>query len=127
MLSQPLLDRLTTLGLTGFRAALEDQRQNSQYTDLTFEDRLSLLVDVEYTRRADHRLQRRLRAARFALAARIEDLDLSPKRGLDRRQILELAQGEWVQHHLNVLVLGPTGAGKTHPSDYPAKSDGLPG
>jgi len=114
MLSQPLLDRLTTLGLTGFRAALEDQRQSSQYTDLTFEDRLSLLVDVEYTRRADHRLQRRLRAARFALAARIEDLDLSPKRGLDRRQILELAQGEWVQHHLNVLVLGPTGAGKTY-------------
>ena len=36
MLSQPLLDRLTTLGLTGFRAALEDQRQSSQYTDLPF-------------------------------------------------------------------------------------------
>ncbi len=114
MLNQPLLDRLATLGLTGFRAALEDQRQNSQYTELTFEDRLSLLVDVEYSRRADSRLQRRLRAAHFALAARLEDLDLSSKRGLDRRHVLELAQGEWVQHHLNLLVLGPTGAGKTY-------------
>src|SRR3990172_11263979 len=56
----------------------------------------------------------RHRAAHFALAARLEDLDLSPKRGLDRRQVLELAQGEWVQHHLNLLVLGPTGAGKTY-------------
>ncbi|MBI4316639.1 MAG: ATP-binding protein [Chloroflexi bacterium] len=114
MLNQPLLDRLTTLGLTGFRAALEDQRQSAQYTELTFEDRLSLLVDVEYTRRADSRLQRRLHAAHFALAARVEDLDLSPKRGLDRRQVLELAQAEWVQRHLNLLVLGPTGAGKTY-------------
>ena len=114
MLSQPLLDRLTTLGLTGFRAALEDQGQNPQYTELTFEDRLGLLVDVECTRRADNRLQRRLHAAHFALAARLEDLDLSPKRGLDRRQVLELAQSDWVRRHLNLLILGPTGAGKTY-------------
>jgi DNA replication protein DnaC len=113
MLSQPLLDKLSALGLTGIRTALEDQGQNPQYAELTFEDRLGLLVDVECTRRADSRLQRRLRAAHFALAARLEDLDLSPKRGLDRRQILELAQSDWVRHHLNVLVLGPTGAGKT--------------
>lgn len=113
MLSQPLLDKLSTLGLAGFRAALEDQVQNPQYAELTFEDRLGLLVDVECTRRADSRLQRRLRAAHFALAARLEDLDLSARRGLDRRQILELAQSEWVHRHLNVLVLGPTGAGKT--------------
>jgi DNA replication protein DnaC len=114
MLSQPLLDKLSTLGLTGFRAALEDQTQNPQYAELTFEDRLGLLVDVECTRRADTRLQRRLRAAHFALAARLEELDLSAKRGLDRRYILELAQSEWVGRHLNLLVLGPTGAGKTY-------------
>jgi len=44
----------------------------------------------------------------------IEDLDLSPARGLDRGLILELAQNEWVRRHLNILVLGPTGAGKTY-------------
>ncbi len=114
MLSQPLLDKLSTLGLTSFRAALEDQGQNPHYAELTFEDRLGLLVDVECTRRAESRLERRLRAAHFALAARLEDLDLSAKRGLDRRQVLELAQSEWVGRHLNLLVLGPTGAGKTY-------------
>ena len=114
MLSQPLLEKLTTLGLIGFRAALEAQSQSPQYAELTFEDRLGLLVDVECTRRADTRLQRRLRLAHLALAARLEDLDLSPKRGLDRRQVLELAQGDWVGRHLNLLVLGPTSAGKTY-------------
>jgi DNA replication protein DnaC len=48
------------------------------------------------------------------LKATIEDLDLSAARGLDRAFILELAQGEWIGHHLNILVLGPTGAGKSY-------------
>ncbi len=94
MLSQPLLDRLATLGLSGFRAALQTQSQNPQYAELTFEERLGLLVDVERTRRADNRLQRRVRAAHVALAASLEDLDLSSRRGLDCPRILELAQGD---------------------------------
>jgi len=113
MLTQPLLDKLTQLRLPAFRTALEEQLHNSQYTDLPFEDRLGLLVDRECTHRDNNRLQRRLKAARLSLPATIEDLDLSPARGLDRRLILQLAQGEWIGQHLNILVLGPTGVGKT--------------
>jgi DNA replication protein DnaC len=113
MLTQPLLDKLTQLRLPAFRAALEEQLHNSQYTDLPFEDRLGLLVDRECTHRDNNRMQRRLKAARLSLPATIEDLDLSPARGLDRRLILQLAQGEWIRQHLNILVLGPTGVGKT--------------
>ena len=114
MLAQPVLEQLTTLGLTGFRAALETQQHNAQYAELTFEERLALLLDAECTRRADNRLRRRLQAAHFALPATLEDLSFSPSRGLDRRRVLELAQAEWVPRHLNVIVLGPTGAGKTY-------------
>ena len=53
MLLQPLLDQLTALGLSGCRAALEAQQHNSQYAELTFEDRLGLLLEVECTRRTD--------------------------------------------------------------------------
>ncbi len=114
MLTQPLLDKLDQLGLAGFRTALEGQWQNSQYAELTFEERLGLLVDVECTRRANNRLHRRLQTARFALTATLEDLDLSAKRGLNRAQVLELAQAAWVPRHLNTLILGATGAGKTY-------------
>jgi DNA replication protein DnaC len=113
MLTQPLLDKLTQLRLSAFRAALEEQLHNPQYADLPFEDRLGLLVDRECTHRDNNRLQRRLKAARLSLPATIEDLDLSPSRGLDRRLVLHLAQGEWIRQHLNILVLGPTGVGKT--------------
>ena len=114
MLTQPLLEKLTQLRLSAFRTALEDQLQSPQYAQLSFEERLGLLVDIEITRRTHNRLLRRLKSARFPLQATIEDLDLSASRGLKRAQILELAQGQWVRNHLNVLVLGPTGAGKTY-------------
>jgi DNA replication protein DnaC len=113
MLTQPLLDKLTQLRLPAFRAALEEQLHNPQYSDLPFQDRLGLLVDQECIRRHNNRLQRRLRAARLPLPATVEDLDLSPSRGIDRRLVLQLAPGEWINQHLNMLVLGPTGVGKS--------------
>jgi DNA replication protein DnaC len=114
MLTQPLLEKLSALKLCGFRSALEEQSQNPQYAELSFEERLGLLVDVETTRRKNSRLQRRIKAAHFPLQATLQDLDLSPSRGLKRAQVLELAQADWVQRHLNTLVLGATGAGKTY-------------
>jgi DNA replication protein DnaC len=113
MLTQPLFDKLTQLRLPAFREALEEQLHNPQYADLPFEDRLGMLVDRECIRRDNNRLQRRLRQSNLPLPASIEDLDLSPSRGIDRRLVLQLAQGEWIHQHLNILVLGPTGVGKT--------------
>lgn len=113
MLTQPLLEKLSLLGLVGVRAALEEQFSSPHYADLSFEERLGLLVDIEVTRRDNAGVNRRIRAARFPLSATMEDLDLSPRRGLNRAQVLQLAQSEWVGHHLNLLVLGATGAGKS--------------
>ena len=114
MLHQPLLDKLSALRLSGLRKGLEEQAQSAQYAELSFEERLGLLVDREWVRRENVRLTRGLRLARFQQTACVEDLDLAPSRGLDRRLVLELAQGEWIRNSLNVLVLGPTGAGKTY-------------
>jgi DNA replication protein DnaC len=114
MLTQPLLDKLSHLKLTGFRQALETQLASPQYAELSFEERLGLLLDVEVTRRTHNSLKRRIRAAQFPLPATMEDLDLSPRRGLKRADVLQLAQSDWVRRHLNVLVLGATGAGKSY-------------
>lgn len=112
-MTQSLFDQLTRLHLPAFRAALEAQWLSPQYAEMAFEDRLGLLIDCEGAHRDNQRLKWRLQAARLPVAATLEELDLSPARGLDRRQILQLAQGEWIAQHLNAIILGPTGAGKT--------------
>jgi DNA replication protein DnaC len=114
MLIQPLLDKLIQLRLPAFRAGLQEQLNNPQYAALTFEERLALLVDLEVTRRHDRRILRLIKLADFPQSATLEDLDLSAGRGLDRRFVLELAQGNWIDQHLNTLVLGPTGSGKSY-------------
>jgi DNA replication protein DnaC len=110
---QPLLERLTILRLPAFRAGLEEQLHNPRYAELPFEDRLAILVDLEITRRQDRRLQRRIKLASLPVQADIQDIDLAPARGLDRRLVLELAQGDWIARHLNLFILGPTGVGKS--------------
>lgn len=104
MLTQPLLDKLVQLRLPAFRDGLREQLNNPQYTELSFEERLALLVDLEVTHRHDRRIQRLIKLAAFPQSATLEDLDLSASRGLERRFILKLAQGNWIDQHLNTLV-----------------------
>jgi DNA replication protein DnaC len=113
MISQTLSEKLLELRLTTFREGLREQSANPHYADLSFEERLLLLVELECTRRSASRIQRRLKLAEFPLPATLEDLDFSPERGLDRRLILELAQGAWIDKALNILILGATGTGKS--------------
>jgi len=113
MISQTLLENLLQLRLTAFRKGLQEQATNPKYADLPFEERLLLLVELECIHRSDNRNQRRFKLAEFPLAAAIEDIDFSPERSLDKRQILEMAQCTWVDKALNILVLGATGTGKT--------------
>jgi len=110
---QILLDQLAVLRLPAFRQALEVQFASPDYDELSFEERLALLVEQEQLQRQDNRLRRRLRQARFQQTAMVQDIDFSAKRGLKRQFVLQLANNTWIHKGLNLIVLGPTGAGKT--------------
>jgi DNA replication protein DnaC len=114
MTLQTLYDQLLELRIPAFRQALQEQQANPQFTELAFEERLALLVEHECTQRRDHRIQRNLLTAAFPLSASLEELDLSPARGLDRRTLLELGQCHWIPARQNIIVLGPTGSGKSY-------------
>ena len=95
--------------------ALAEQLAMPEVQHLSFEARLGLLVDRELTTQENRRLARRLAKARFRLpAAALEDLDARAPRGLDPGLIASLATGQWIRTHDNVLISGPTGAGKTY-------------
>src|SRR5574338_390955 len=114
MTLQTLYDQLLELRIPAFRQALAEQQANPQFTELAFEERLALLVDHECTQRRENRIRRNLQAAAFSLSASLEELDLSPARGLERRTILELGQCNWIPARQNIIILGPTGSGKSY-------------
>ena len=113
MLTHPTLDKLQTLKFTGMATALAEQMKMPDIDELTFEERLGLLIDREITERENRRLSSRLRRARLKHNAALEDIDYRHPRGLDKSLIQSLAACRWVKEHLNVLITGPTGVGKT--------------
>jgi len=114
MLMEPLFEKLTVLRLPGMREELKEQMTNTHYSELSFEERFSLLVDHEINLRAQRSLKRRIKNARFRMQATIEDLKITSARGLNRQQILELAHCDWIRNHLNVVITGATGVGKSY-------------
>jgi DNA replication protein DnaC len=113
MLSMPTLDKLKDLKLYGMARAFEEQMASSEVGSLSFEERLGLLVDREATDRENRRLISRLRAARLRQNACMEEIDYRHPRSLDKSLMRALASCQWLKDHLNVLVIGPTGVGKS--------------
>jgi len=114
MLIQHTLTQLKSLKLDGMAHALEEQQIMPASQALAFEDRLSLLVEREIVWRDNRRLERLLRQAKLKQAqACMEDIDYRGSRGLDKRLMVTLAGCEWIRRSQNILLTGPTGAGKT--------------
>jgi len=114
MLTNQTIEHLRELKLDIMARVLDEQRTSTLYDGLPFEERLGLLVDEELTERKNRRLRRLLQSAKLRSNAVIEDVDFAQRRGLDRSLVVTLAGAAWVGEHHNVVVTGPTGAGKTY-------------
>jgi DNA replication protein DnaC len=112
MLNHPTLQKLRSLRLTGMADALQEQLEHP-LSDLDFESRVGILVEREYSLRDNRQLQKRLKQARLRHTACIEDIDYEESRGLTKAKILEISRGEWIRQHMNLLLTGSTGCGKT--------------
>ncbi|EIZ78098.1 Insertion sequence IS21 putative ATP-binding protein [Novosphingobium sp. Rr 2-17] len=114
MLTHPTLDQMHILGLAGMAAAWRDIADQDTAGDLTREEWLGLMLDREIATRADRRLTNRLASAKLRFVdACIENIDFTAHRGIDRRNILSLAQGAWLKANENLIITGQTGTGKT--------------
>lgn len=114
MLIHPTLLKMRAMRLFGMAKAFEEQLQMSDLGELCFEDRLGLLIDREAIEKENRRLQSRLRKAKLAQSACVEDLDLTARRGLDRTLLAKLIACDWIGERLNVMVTGSTGTGKSY-------------
>ncbi len=114
MMMHTTLAQLRSLKLDGLAAGLEEQLAQPGMGALSFEERVALLVEREMHCRNDRKLLRLLKNARLKYGqAAIEDIDSRAGRGIDRREVMSLVLGDWVNAGHSVLVTGPTGAGKS--------------
>lgn len=114
MMMQQTLTQLRALKLDGFADALEEQLAQPGTTSLSFEERMSLLVDRETHWRDDRRRARLLKNAHLKYPqAAIEDLDTRSGRGIDGRALTGMALGDWVESGYSLLITGTTGVGKS--------------
>lgn len=114
MLIHPTLEKLERLRLTGMLTALQEQMGMDDINDLSFEERLGLLVDREAVCRESRRLKTRLRKAKLRHDAAVEDIDFRHPRGLDKSLVLRLTDCNWLKNHENLIITGPTGVGKSY-------------
>ena len=113
MLHQTLA-QLRELKLQGMAHALQRQLEQPASTELSFEQRLALLVQQECDSRQERRCARLLQQAKLKFPqAAIEDFDTRAGRGIDRASFTSLALSDWIATGATVILSGATGCGKT--------------
>jgi DNA replication protein DnaC len=114
MLTEPTMQKLHELKLDALAQAWTEQQRDPHAANLSFDERLGLLVDSQYLAVHNKRIQRALREAKLRICgASLQTLDCPEKRNLERAQLAQLAGGQYIEQHLSVLITGATGTGKT--------------
>lgn len=114
-MNEQTLSKLHEMKLSGMAEAYQEQAKNKDFQKMSFEDRFSLLVDFEHSRRKNNKLQRLIKTATFINpSASIEDIEYHEDRKLDKDLILRLASGAYIFKSHNIILKGPTGSGKSY-------------
>jgi DNA replication protein DnaC len=93
---------------------LESQLELKEARELSFEDRLGMMLEAESLERENRETTARLRSAKLRLVACLEDLKFKPGRGLERALLTTLSACDWVRDKRNIRITGATGTGKTY-------------
>lgn len=115
MLLEQTIEKLTAMRLRSMAKAVKERLGRSDHSELSFAELMGLIVDDEWMARENRRLTGRVTGAKFKdRGACIEGIDFHASRGLKKAEILELAQNHWIKTPQNLIITGPTGAGKSY-------------
>ena len=114
MLTEPTLEKLYAMKLNGLAEAWQEQQQQPHSSDLSFDERLAMLVERQWHWKENRALVTRLKFAQLKQSACLEDIDFRHPRGLKRAAVEQLAACDWIRHHRHCIITGPTGVGKSY-------------
>jgi len=115
MLTEDTISKLRGMKLPIMAQQYNEQITNQSFFGISFEDRVGMMVDAEWSTRKSNRLTKLVKDADFDISkACIEDIVYHPERKLDRTQIMRLSNCEYITEARSILILGATGVGKTY-------------
>jgi DNA replication protein DnaC len=112
MLNNPTVEKLKDLKLKVMAQMLSDP--DNSLNELSFEERLGIMVEKEWLAKRNSRIKRLLNNASLGLNACIEDINYSVDRTIDKKAIQKLASCSFIEQKLNIVISGKTGSGKTY-------------
>ncbi|MEI7563623.1 MAG: IS21-like element helper ATPase IstB [bacterium] len=107
-------EKLRELKLSGFLAEYERQLEQPSIIELSFDERLAMIVDAEYLNRKNRTVARLLKSANLRVPASIENIHYNPRRNLDKSVMQGFYSCSWILQKQDILINGSTGAGKTY-------------
>jgi DNA replication protein DnaC len=113
MLIEETIQKLIAMRMPTMAQATRELLQTAPSEQLSFEDKLGLVVDREWSDRDNRRVARRLKEARLGTSASLEAIDCDPARGLDKGMVRQLMTCQWAKQNQNIIITGATGTGKS--------------
>ena len=116
MIRQSTVDLLREMRFDGMASELERQISDAEsFRELSFEDRLALLVDAEWNRRQKNKYQRCLHNARLSIPnATVEGIEYYEDRKLSRKDFTLLSTCKYIEDEHHIIFKGASGNGKTY-------------
>lgn len=109
------ITKLNEMKLHGMSKSFQERIARTDHNDLSHEEFIALLVDDEYNHRQNNRQRRLLQMAKLKFsAAALENIDYQVNRNISKSKITQLQDDQWLKKHQNILISGPTGAGKSY-------------
>jgi len=112
MLNNPTVEKLRDMKLKVMAQMLSEP--DFSLRELSFEERLGIMVEKEWLSRKNSRIKRLLHSASLSLNACIEDIDYAADRTIDKKTIQTLSTCVFIEQKLNIVISGKTGSGKTY-------------
>lgn len=109
MFNNPTVDKLRDMKLKVMAQMLKDP--DPSLRELTFEERLGIMVEKEWLSRKNSRIRRLLHNASLGINACIEDIDYKENRRIDKKTIQTLSTCSFIEQKLNIIISGKTGSG----------------
>ena len=112
-MSSTTLNKMSHMKLVGMLRSYQSMLSNRIHDGLTHDEVVDTLIQAEWEDRDTKKINRHLKRARFRYGASVEEIDFTAKRGMDKTQMLRLADGTFLEKKENILICGATGVGKS--------------